>query len=358
MKLKRLGDLLAERNLEAVWFGRPNSFAWLTGGDNVVDGEATVGVAAAGYDGETVTVVTNNIEAPRLAAEELPDDVTVETFDWYNGSLADAVRSESPEPAAADFDVPGFERVDASPLRQPLTEADTERYRRLGADAAEIVESVCRDLDPSTTEREAASTLKGRLAARSVDAPVALVGGEERAQQYRHYTPTDRELGAYALVSVTAVRGGLHASLTRTVAFDVPEWLDERHRSATQVEASALAATQSVGRADGTAAEVFDEIRAAYDEVGHADEWRRHHQGGAAGYAGREWIATPTLDAPVELPMAYAWNPTVQGAKSEDTVLVTEDGFEVLTATGEWPTSDVAAVGDDQTFARPDVLRT
>jgi antitoxin VapB len=32
-----------------------------------------------------------------------------------------------------------------------------------------------------------------------------------------------------------------------------------------------------------------------------------------------------------------AWNPTITGVKSEDTVLVGEDGPEVLTRTGAWP---------------------
>jgi hypothetical protein len=53
--------------------------------------------------------------------------------------------------------------------------------------------------------------------------------------------------------------------------------------------------------------------------------------------------------------MAYAWSPTVQGAKSEDTYLVTEDGYEVLTA-GDWPTRTASAVGYDETFERPDIL--
>jgi hypothetical protein len=83
----------------------------------------------------------------------------------------------------------------------------------------------------------------------------------------------------------------------------------------------------------------------------------RTRQGGATGYAGREWVATPTLDASVRLPMGYAWNPTVQGVKSEDTVLVTEEGFEPLTTTGEWPTRTAAAVGTDVERKRHDVRR-
>ena len=361
-KLERLDAYLAANDLEAVWFGRPDSFAWLTGGSNVVDREGDVGVAAVGYDGDGLEVVTNNIEAQRLRDEELPDDVPVTEFDWHGRSLADAVADRSPESAAADFDVPGLESVDASPLRQPLTEGAVDAYRTLGRETAQAVESVCRELQPGDTEREAAAALRVALSARGIEVPVALVGGEERAQQYRHYTPTAAELGGYALVSVTTERGGLHASATRTVAFESRlseselDDLRERHEAACTVEATALAATRDAADAEGSAGDVFAAIRDAYEAVGHAGEWRKHHQGGAAGFAGREWIAAPDHDAPVTAPMAYAWNPTVQGAKSEDTVLVADGSFEVLTDTDRWPTTGVAARDSDVEIERPDVL--
>ncbi|KTG09509.1 peptidase [Haloprofundus marisrubri] len=361
---QRLGEYLDTAGLDAVWFARPNSFAWLTGGDNVVSATADLGVAAAGYvapenedaeDGE-FRVVTDNIEAPRLVDEELPGEFTVETGQWYESSLAESVADNSPANAAADFDVPGFESVDASALRQPLSEGDIEAYRSLGRDTAAAVEQVCRQLESEDTEHEVASALRVTLSARGINAPVVLVGGSERAQSYRHYTPKLEPLGDYALVSVTAERDGLHASMTRTVAFDPPEWLAERHTKAMQVEATALGATRAVSRLGGSASSVFDGIQMAYEHVDYPDEWKHHHQGGAAGYAGREWFATPTADEKVHTPMAYAWNPTIQGAKSEDTVLVTEDGFEVLTSTGEWPTRNVVAIDYDDAVERHDVL--
>ncbi len=355
-KLGRLDDLRAERGLASVWFARPNSFAWLTGGDNVVDRATDVGVAAVGYDGTGLRVVTNDIEADRLADEEL-DDVPVEAFPWHASDLAAAVADHAATPAAADFDVPGFESVDAATLRQPLTDGDVERYRELGGDVAAAVEAVCRDCGPSDTERAVAARLRGALTAGGIDSPVVLVGGERRARAYRHYTPTDATLDGYALVSVTTTRGGLAASCTRTVAFDEPEWLAERHAAAARVETTALAATQAVAHDGGTAGDVFAEIRAAYDAVGFPDEWREHHQGGAAGFAGREWIATPESGARVHLPQGYAWNPTVRGAKSEDTVLVTADGLEVLTTTDDWPTRTHDAVGHEVSLPRPDPLR-
>ena len=357
---ERLDRYLADRDLAAVWFARPNSFAWLTGGSNVVDREGSIGVAAAGYDREQgFRVVTDTIEAPRLREEEAPAAFTIEAADWYADSLADAVASRSPTPAAADFDVPGFESLDASSLRQPLADADSDTYRAVGAAVADCLESTARTLTPEMTEREAATELRAGLEARGLVAPVVLVGGSERAQAYRHYTPTDATIGDYALLSVTAHRGGLYASATRTVAFDAPDWLADRHRAAARVEVSALAATQRAAAAGETAGSVFGSIQDAYDAVGWPDEWVNHHQGGAAGFAGREWIATPGHDAPVIVPMAYAWNPTVQGAKSEGTVLVTDDAIEPLTTTDAWPTIDVAAVdtvAGDARLSRPAIL--
>jgi len=366
----RLDAYLGERGLEAVWFARPNGFAWLTGGDNVVDADAR-GVAAAGYDGE-LRVITDNIEADRLADEELPDAFAVESFPWHADSLAEAVAERSPAPAAADFDVPEFEALDGSRLRQPLTGDDVERYRELGREVAAAVETVCRNLEPEDPEYEVAAGIDISLASRDVDTPVVLVGGAERAQAYRHYTPTDAALGDYALVSVTGERAGLYASLTRTVAFDAPGWFEERHRAAARVEATAIRATEAAAAgglsgdgddgAPDTAGDVFAAVREAYDAVGFPDEWEQHHQGGAAGFAGREWIATPEGDEPVRRPMGYAWNPTVRGTKSEDTHLVASDLTERLTKTGRWPTHeatpvDVAGVDGDPVELSAPVIR-
>jgi len=354
--LDRLDDYLEREGLEAVWFARPNAFAWLTGGgNNVVDRGTDIGVGAVGYDGDERVVVTNNIEGQRLLDEEV-GDVPVETVQWYEDGVADAILEHSPTPAAADFDVPGLEHVDARDLRQPLTDDQIDQYRTLATDATEAFESVLRGADQSDTEREVTARIHGALEDEGIWAPVALVGGSERAPAYRHYTSSETELGDYALASITAMRDGLYLSTSRTIAFDAPDWLESRTEDAARVETSAVAATRRVGREGGTAGDVFGAIQDAYADLGWDGEWQNHHQGGAAGFAGREWIATPDHDAPVYLPMAYSWNPTVQGAKSEDTQLVTDEGVETLSVTGDWPTMEVSAVDDDLTLERHGVL--
>jgi hypothetical protein len=51
-----------------------------------------------------------------------------------------------------------------------------------------------------------------------------------------------------------------------------------------------------------------------------------------------------------------AWNPSIAGTKSEDTVLVTARGLEVLTeASGRWPRLEVA-LGRGRSLRRPAIL--
>ncbi len=100
--------------------------------------------------------------------------------------------------------------------------------------------------------------------------------------------------------------------------------------------------------------EVFKNAVAVYAETGFAEEWRNHHQGGTAAYEPRETVATLASQAEVELHQAYAWNPSVTGTKSEDTVLVGSEGNEVLTDIPGWPSISINRKG--QVLERPAIL--
>jgi antitoxin VapB len=101
--------------------------------------------------------------------------------------------------------------------------------------------------------------------------------------------------------------------------------------------------------------QVFAEARAAYSRNGYPDEWQLHHQGGAVGYQPREYIATPECAETVLANQAFAWNPSVRGTKSEDTMLVREQGFELLTAPSPaWPAVVIEEGGEP--IPRADIL--
>lgn len=112
------------------------------------------------------------------------------------------------------------------------------------------------------------------------------------------------------------------------------------------VEAAAFAAS----RPGATLGDVYRQIATAYVSSGYPGAEADHHQGGLAGYRSREEIATPGSLTRIGEGAALAWNPSLPGAKIEDTVVVGAADQEVLTVDPDWPTILVAG------RARPDVL--
>ena len=106
--------------------------------------------------------------------------------------------------------------------------------------------------------------------------------------------------------------------------------------------------------------DAFEAGLRAYAEAGYPEDWRDHTQGGPIGYGPREFIAYPREskvsipDARVHEHQAYAWNPTLVGAKSEDTFLVTADGFEPVSNSDRWPLLSVDSAAGP--IERPAIL--
>jgi antitoxin VapB len=87
-----------------------------------------------------------------------------------------------------------------------------------------------------------------------------------------------------------------------------------------------------------TGAELYAVASAAYKDQGFADEISKHHQGGAAGYRTRDWVAHPESKDVVRPNQAFAWNPSITGTKTEETAILTESGLEIITSTPGFPT--------------------
>ena len=143
-----------------------------------------------------------------------------------------------------------------------------------------------------------------------------------------------------------ARRHGLFANLTRFVYFSEPTPLErKRAEDAAKIEAVAFAAS-TPGASLG---EIFEKIASAYAELAYPGEHLRHHQGGTTGYLSRESVACPGSTERIAQSMALAWNPSLPGAKIEDTVLLGHDGLEVLTPDPLWPAMQISG------RSRPDI---
>jgi Xaa-Pro aminopeptidase len=359
-KRYRLARLCHDAGVAGVLLATQASFAWLTGGrTNRIDGSRDLGAGTllATADGR-IHILANTIEMPRLASEELDGfPVHPVEYSWTEEHkaadtvcrLARRVAGES-ERLAGDWPLPGVTLIDRAIARArvPLTPAEVTRYRALGRDAATAIEDMCRGLEPDLEEEEVArraSDALGKVGARAI---VLLVGGDDRIAKFRHPVPTRARWQKTVLVAVCAQRQGLVAALSRIVSQGaVDANIAGRTRATAEVFASLLDAT----RPGVSGAELFAVAVSAYARAGFPGEEQRHHQGGATGYRSREWVAHPTSEERAAASQAFAWNPSITGTKIEDTAIVTDEGVELITATGNWPAIPVTVRGQQAVAA-------
>jgi Xaa-Pro aminopeptidase len=330
---EELREVMSRLGLGALLVRRPANFAWYTGGaDNRVDHAAPVGVAAILLTVEDEYVLTDNVEAPRMREEETPAFEVVE-HPWYVDPLGLVRELAGESPLGTDFPAADARDVseEISPLRHVLDGDALERYRRLGSDAASAISEAARSLEPGTTEPEAAASLAAACRRLGLFSPVLLAASGGRADRFRHPIPSGNVLGHRAMLVVCAERGGLYANLTRIVDFEEPDRETARRQEA--CESVLRRMREEATRPGRTLADAFADCRRFYAEEGFPDGWRGHHQGGMTGYASREIIASPDTPYEIHPNQAFAWNPSLTGAKAEETFVLTGDGPEVVTGT-------------------------
>ena len=328
---ERLRELMERLGIGALLMRRPANFAWYTGGaDNRVDHADPLGVAGVLLTREAEYVLTDNIEAPRMHGEETPDLEVIE-HPWYEGPGATLGALIGDSPLGVDFPAAYGREVgeEISPLRYILDPDAIECYRRLGSDATSAVSEAAASVGPDTDELEAAAELEAACRRRGMFAPVLLAASERRMGIYRHPIPRGGALGPRAMLVVCGERGGLYANLTRTLDFEDPD--PETARRQRACEAVLRRMREEATLPGRTLAEAFADCRRFYAEEGFPDGWRDHHQGGTTGYASREVIATPEAHVEIRDGQAFAWNPSLRGAKAEETFILTGEGPEILT---------------------------
>ncbi len=383
-----LQAFLEDHEYDGLLLSRADNFAMATGGKrNYVSLHADQGASSLYVPRKgRPCFVGNAIEATRQMAEELgPLGCGSHVFPWYEGDAAAVLQREFGGTLASDDGSMGPNvHGDLAALRALLTEAELEKYRALGRLAAEAVSATLRAVEPGMTEADIAARLVAEGAGRHCHVPVALVAADERIRAFRHPLPTlppltglhrEKRVEGYVMVAAGFLREGLVVSMTRFKRVGrLPEGVEDAYTRICAVDARVQAATRP-GR---TLGEVFGDCRQAYGALGFdVEEWHNHHQGGATGYAGRtakggpgvsfpilppQWRETleTRTDAPnTALGMAFAWNPSAPGVKSEDTFLLLEDGTtEIVTGTPGLGYVDLGAIPGCPTDIRKSAMAT
>lgn len=347
IKADRVQQFLKARGLGGVLLTQVKNFSWITAGiaDNhiVITSETGAASLLILSDGRKF-VLASNSEMDRLLAEDLKGlGYEPKIYKWYEDRRLEIVRQlAAGRPVGTDTPIAGLQSIDAefAPLRYQLTDSEIRKYRWLGRHATEAVIAVCRRLRPGVGEREMEAMASDELMKRRIRPTVLLMGVDDRVLRFRHTTPSDARLKKYAFVNVCARRWGLVISTGRFVHFGpLSDELRKRVRASANITARYLAHSKPGARAG----ELLAMAKTWFAENGFAGEIENHHQGGAIGYAEREWIAIPGSREVAHDRQAFAWNPIVQGALSFDTFIVYKDKLENLNEAPGWPTLPVKA---------------
>lgn len=335
--------------------GRPlvlsttGSVAWATGGLSLtIDRVASLDPVWVVVLDEATTLVASLVEVARLRDEYPLGELgfSIVSAAWYE---SDAHLRQVERLVGADIrdclvegDGPGtdvtFELVAE---RMALSRQEVEVLNGLGRVAASTVEEVVRSWRPGrSTDYEIAGEVQLGLEKNGAQAVCLIVGGDERVRNFRHPVMVGSVVEVLLMVVVVARAQGLHVALTRIACRERDDRLEARLEAIAVVNERVLAAT----RVGATWGDVYGALGAGYEEIGMAEAWREHFQGGPIAYAQREFelapgsSSSPWWSVPITSATAVAWNPSLAGgAKLEDTYMVGAGGLTAVTATGEWP---------------------
>lgn len=355
-KKQLIRKLIEELKLDGIYLKKSSNFAWITGGGYNIVGLATeIGIAGVLITPAKEYVVCQNIEAPRMEKEEMlaAQGYEIKSFPWYEDQEAALVASLAGKTIGADHGLPGAQDISGkiNPLRYSLTSWEVERYKEQGRLTALAAEETARDIRPGETEYSVIGRLSEKLWSQGMDFIVAFCAADERISLFRHPVATNRKIEQRAMISVNSRRKGLIVSITRFVQFGkVPEKLKQIYWDNVYVDSAMMAATQP-GK---PAVEAFLAGLEAYKEKGRPEEYKLHHQGGSIGYIGRDYKVTFNTKEIVRENQGFTWNPSITGAKSEDTMLATSAGPVILSEPVTFPVLTMQKGG--YTFRRPDIL--
>ncbi len=357
IKVERLHKLMEAEKLDAIYLKRQDDFSWITAGGRNYVALGEMGNCGILVTSKEIYAVTNTVEARRMKDEEKLEEFCsgIRVHPWHDSSGEGAIIKELVPSGfiGADYGAPFASRNVATAvknLRASLTESEAERYRELGYLASVALEETASRLRPGNTEYDSVSIMSRILAENGMEMASMMCAADDRISLYRHPVPTMRRIGKRVQVGGNFRKYGLTVCMSRFVHFEkVSEELEKQYLVNQQIDLSIMEATRP-GR---LLCEVLEDARRLYADYGYAEEFEKHHQGGPIGYAPRDYRVDFTHRIPVAENQAFCWNPSITGTKSEDTILVNNDGFEFITGPVIFPSREITVNGHTYRRAAP-----
>ncbi len=254
---------------------------------------------------------------------------------------------------AADSPIVGADDINSviATLYEPYTPEEMKRYSAAAQDSGAILSELAHWMKPGMTERQVAAHAWELYVAHGFEARYMFVGSDDRIRHYRHPVPSDKPIEKAVLLAPCGAKWGLHVPNSRLIYFEQPP-ADIRRRF--DAVATMQAAMLSTIRPGVKLASLRDSVFSLFESLGYPEERYVHFHGGPVGYPGSSPERCLNLDQTVIPNMAFAWYFTVAGVKSEELMLVDEQGASLKSVDPKWPMLEIEYAG--HRVAVPDIL--
>jgi len=354
-KHKLVSEFLASHNLDALLIQHPDNFSWFTAGGKNTLSCSQESVAALFITPDARVVICSNVDSALMFDHELPGlGFQLKERPWHEPRqliVDDLCRGRQ---VASDTGCrqTANAKAELQAMRLPLSRLDCDHMRQLGRHVSHAIEATARNCQIGQSECEIAGELAHRLLKHGVEPEQIQVMADGRGSRYRHWSHCEETLSSYCVISATGRKRGLRVGAGRTVSFGPPpEELRESYQKAMLMQTTGMYFSQP----DWELFEIWNRVKRIYEKFHCPDEWQRAEQAEIIGYSRCEVPVVPNSEFRLTTRMALHWHPSVGPAAAGDTILVTSDGFELLTPADHWPQLQIQIKGTS--ISVPDILR-
>lgn len=354
-KHDRVTEYLQNHHYDGLLLQKPENFAWFTSGADSSRAGSSEAIAALFITPDARVIATSNADSGEIFDKTLPGlGFQLKERPWYEQRqqlLEDLCRGRT---VASDTGI--ATTIDVSPqlknMRLPLTVAEIDRVRELGAQVSHAVEATARAMKPHRTEAEIAGEVAHRLIKRGVVPERIQVGADGQFHRYPHWTfSSERSVSEFCTITAIGKKWGLCTGATRTVSLGEPsKKLKDNYQRTLLMQATGMYFSQP----DWELFEIWNRVRRIYEKFDCSDQWQRFEQAEVIAFEVNEVPLVPKSQFRLATGMPVFWHPSVGSAVVGDTVLVGEKKFELLTPMEDWPRVSIEVKGTS--IERPGIL--
>lgn len=349
-----IAKILNELSCEAVILLVPAHLSWFTGGINVRGLLAEAERPGVYCNGRNRWLVCGNVDTQRLFDEELDGlGFMLKEWNWSVGRaqfLGDLLAGKK---IASDRPFPGMPLVveRLRPELRPLYPSDRVRLFDVGEIVAHALEATARGLARGDTEQEIAGQLSHRTYHHGAEVHSISVTADVRGSTFRRSGFTDTPVDRICSLQLTASRGGLYATATRTVCFGSPT---DEFRQLFDLACKLSAVFYSLSKPNETLSSAVETGFRLVRGTPYEHDWRLCTPGYGTGWFASDELRRAGHDERFVDRQPIVWQARLGAAAVVDTVLVSPTGAESATEPSEWPFKRIVIGGHP--YSVPDLL--